>query len=125
MKITYNKINQILPVYGKLMSIEFEGEFEEATKLGSQFILIEDSMKTFEKVKAGIIKKYNLESPDPKIMDDERRKIEAGANKDFEALLKVEVDMNLSPIKKEYISKIKLRPLEALLINDLGLISKE
>lgn len=122
MKLTYNKINQLLPIYGKLMAIDFEDSFEEAAELGSEFVKLEDSVKAFEKVKDGIISKYKI--GDNEVPEKIKEKNEKKANEEFKKLLDVEVNIELRKISTKHISQIKIRPLEAVLLKSLDLIEK-
>lgn len=121
MKISNSKINQLIQVYGKLMSIEFDGDFEEASSLAKDYIKLEDSIKAFEKLKDGIVKKHKLN--DQEATEEERKLREGKANEEFFSLLSVEHEIDLAPIKKDYLSKIKIKPLEALMLKDLGLVA--
>ena len=119
MKITNGELLSLQKIYAKLMSVDFDS-YEQGLELAEEFVLIEDKLKSFEKVKTELVKKFKLEG---KADDDPEVK---KANEEFQKLLFTNVTITLKEIKEDILKKAKLTGFEILSIKKINeLITKE
>lgn len=119
MKITNGELLGLQKIYAKLMSVDFDS-YKEGLELAEEFVLIEDKLKSFEKVKTELVKKFKLEGK----ADDDTEVIKA--NEEFRKLLVTEISIDLKLIKEDILQKAKLTGFEILSIKKINeLIEKK
>lgn len=117
MKVKNSDLNTLAGIYGKLLFADFEGEnaYKDAMQISEESVKIEDALRAQEKLKTAIVKKY-------KINEGASKEQEEKANEEYIKLLSEEFEIDLVKIKKDYLSKIKVKPFEIRLLDLLKLV---
>jgi hypothetical protein len=116
MKIKNLNLESLIGAYSKIVNTEFD-DYDLAIKVAKDAFAIEDLMKAYIKLRESLIKKNTVDDGSKfKIELTEKFKIE------LEKLNSVEQEIELIKLPKYLIKTIKLKPLEAKLLNDLELV---
>jgi hypothetical protein len=116
MKIKNFNLESLITVYSKIVNTEFD-DYDLAIKVAKDAFAIEDLMKAYTKLRESLVKKSSSEDGS-KIKDELFPKFKI----DFDKLNEVEQEIELTKLPKSLMKTIKLKPLEAKLLNDLEIV---